>query len=227
MKIFAQTVWFMQRMITFAPNQTYYQPSNYKIMETMDRYITVAYKMYAINADGTREMLEEATAEHPFQFISGYGTVLDAFEQSVAAKAKGETFAVEIPCAEAYGEFDHNHILDLSIDIFKADGHLDRERIAPNKAVQLNTADGRVVNALIEAVDEAGGIVTVNLNHPLAGRNIAFEGMITENRPATADEVQGLMNLMNHHGCDCCGGCHSDCGSGCADEGCGCSGGCH
>ena len=37
-----------------------------------NKYITVAYRLYAI-ADGKKELLEEATVEHPFQFISGIG----------------------------------------------------------------------------------------------------------------------------------------------------------
>ena len=50
-------------------------------MET-NKYITVAYKLYAIE-DGEREFTEEATVEHPFQFISGLGLTLDAFESQI------------------------------------------------------------------------------------------------------------------------------------------------
>ena len=35
-----------------------------------NKYITVAYKLY-VEQDGKQEMVEEATVEHPFQFISG------------------------------------------------------------------------------------------------------------------------------------------------------------
>lgn len=45
-----------------------------------NKYITVAYRLYAI-ADGKKELLEEATVEHPFQFISGIGYTLDKFEK--------------------------------------------------------------------------------------------------------------------------------------------------
>lgn len=52
-------------------------------METAEnKYITVAYKMY-MTEDGEREFGEEATMEHPFQFISGLGLTLDAFENAV------------------------------------------------------------------------------------------------------------------------------------------------
>ena len=46
-------------------------------METVEnKYITVAYKLYAIE-DGEKDFTEEATAEHPFQFISGLGLTLE------------------------------------------------------------------------------------------------------------------------------------------------------
>ena len=47
-------------------------------METVEnKYITVAYKLYAIE-DGEKDFTEEATAEHPFQFISGLGLTLES-----------------------------------------------------------------------------------------------------------------------------------------------------
>ena len=41
-----------------------------------NKYITVAYKLYAIT-EGKKELLEEAPVEHPFQFISGIGYSLE------------------------------------------------------------------------------------------------------------------------------------------------------
>ena len=49
-----------------------------------NKYITVAYKLYVMQ-DGQKTLVEEATAEHPFQFISGLGTTLERFESEVAA----------------------------------------------------------------------------------------------------------------------------------------------
>ena len=40
--------------------------------EKKNKYIAVAYKLYT-NENGTENMVEEAPAERPFQFISGVG----------------------------------------------------------------------------------------------------------------------------------------------------------
>ena len=55
-----------------------------QFIEMENKYITVAYKLYSIE-DGEREFTEEATVEHPFQFISGLGLTLDAFEEQIKA----------------------------------------------------------------------------------------------------------------------------------------------
>ena len=59
------------------------------IMENnLNKYIAVAYKLYTVD-NGKSELVEEATDKEPFQFISGYGITLDAFEKEVAGLETG------------------------------------------------------------------------------------------------------------------------------------------
>ena len=54
----------------------------------LNRYIAVAYKLYTVD-NGESTLVEEATDKEPFQFISGYGITLDAFEKEIAGLEKG------------------------------------------------------------------------------------------------------------------------------------------
>ena len=45
-----------------------------------NKYITVAYKLYVMQ-DGQKTLVEEATVEHPFQFISGLEPHWNALKQ--------------------------------------------------------------------------------------------------------------------------------------------------
>ena len=96
--------------------------------QTENKYIAVAYRMYMVE-DGEKELGEEAPVEHPFQFISGLGLTLDAFESAVSGLQAGDTFDFTIPCADAYGEYDEEHVLELPKSIFLIDGKFDGERI--------------------------------------------------------------------------------------------------
>lgn len=193
-------------------------------METAEnKYITVAYRLYTME-NGEKELFEEAKAEHPFQFISGLGTTLEDFETQVSDLAKGDKFEFTIVADRAYGAYDEQHVIELPKHIFEIDGKFDNEHIKEGNIVPLMTSDGQRVNTSV--VEIKPDVVVVDLNHPLAGADLIFEGEVIENRPATNEEIQELVKMMSGEGCGC--GCDS-CGSGCGDHGCGdheCGDGC-
>lgn len=200
-------------------------------METAEnKYITVAYKLYTME-DGEKELFEEAAAENPFQFISGLGTTLDDFEKQIVALAKGDKFDFTIQAENAYGEYDEAHVIELPKQVFEIDGSFDNERVKEGSVVPLMTSDGQRVNASV--VEIKPEVVVVDLNHPLAGAALSFEGQVIESRPATNEEIQELVKMMSGEGgCGCGGDCGDSCGGGCgdegcSDEGCGCGGSCH
>lgn len=197
---------------------------------TPNKYITVAYELYT-DYDGQRELVEKASAEHPFQFISDMGTTLDAFEAQIKPLQKGDKFNFTLSVEEAYGEYEQERVLELSKDMFKINGHFDKEHIYPGSIVPLMNAEGARFNGTIVDVQE--NTVTVDLNHPLAGKALNFIGEVTESREATKDEIQGMLNMLSGEGgcgCGSCGGCgcddDDDCCGGHHEGGCGC-GHCH
>lgn len=190
-------------------------------MENKNKYICVAYKLYT-SEDGERDMIEEATVEHPFQFISGLGTTLEAFEAQFANLNKGDKFDFTIPYADAYGEYNDEHVLDLPKHIFEIDGKFDAEHIYAGNIVPLMSEDGHRMNGTV--VEVKSDVVVVDMNHPLAGCDLNFVGEVVECRPATNAEIQEEIGRLSG---GCGGGC---CGGGCGDHECGdggCCEGCH
>ena len=193
-------------------------------METAkNKYITVAYELYTTE-DGEKDLVEKAAAEHPFQFISGLGTTLDAFESQISPLNKGEKFEFTIASADAYGEYEDAHVLELPKSVFEVDGRFDNERIYDGNVVPLMDADGNRLNGTVVEVKE--DVVVIDMNHPLAGASLTFIGEVIENRTATNEEIEGMVNMMsNEGGCGC--GCDSCGDDDCGDD-CGCGGGnCH
>jgi len=182
-----------------------------------NKYVNVAYKLYTTE-DGEKEMVEEATAEHPFQFITGLNTTIDAFEEEMLKLNKGDKFDFVITKDKAYGEYDEQHVFDLEKKIFEIDGHFDDKNIVEGAIVPLMDNEGHRMNAAVLAVEE--NTVTVDLNHPLAGADLNFVGEVTEMRDATNEEIQGMINMMSGEGgCSCgCDSCGSDCEEGCGEH---------
>ena len=184
-------------------------------METAEnKYITVAYKMYMVE-DGEKEFGEEAPVEHPFQFISGLGLTLDAFEKQVKDLAEGDTFDFTIPCADAYGEYDEEHVIELPKSVFLIDGKFDDEHVVPDAVIPMMTAEGQRLNGTVVEVKE--DIVVMDMNHPLAGCDLNFVGQVVTSRLATNEEIAEMTRMMSGGcggGCEGCGGGHHDCGDG-------------
>ena len=180
--------------------------------------IGVEYTLYTKN-DG-KETIEEQTREgEPFRFLSGFGMCLDAFEAKVAGLEIGDTFDFTLPVEEAYGPYDERGLLELDKDMFVINGRFDSEHITEGNVIQLQNADGQRFPALVVSV---GDKVKVDLNHPLAGRELHFVGKVTEKIEASAQEIQAMMAHLAGEGGGCGGNC-GNCGGGC-NGGCnGCS----
>ena len=182
-----------------------------------NRHLTLSYSLY-IDDESGRHLVEKTTQNEPFEFISGFGIALDAFEQQVVALEPGAQFQFTIPKDQAYGDYHDEQVLQLERDMFNVDGHFDHERVHTDAVIPLQDEEGTRFWGRVTAVDKDK--VTVDLNHPLAGEDLHFEGSVIANREATDDEIRQLMKQLTG-GCGCggscgCGGdCEGGCGSGC------------
>lgn len=186
---------------------------------TPQKYVTVAYELYIDNEKGIHELAEKAPAEHPFQFISGMGFTLEAFEANLINLNEGDKFDFVLKKDEAYGDYVQEHVIDLPKSTFSINGKFDADMVYPGAVLPLVNGDGNRFDGLVlKVTDET---VTVDLNHPLAGKDLHFKGEVVTMREATNAEIEEMAKRMSGEGCGCCGG-EGDCESGCHHDG-----GCH
>ena len=195
-----------------------------------NKFMSVVYELYTV-ADGKDTLEEQTGEERPFEFISGFSLALDGFEQQVTALEKGSTFDFTLEPAQAFGEYVPEGVHKLEREIFTINGHFDHDNIHEGAIITLNDSDGHSFHAKVTKIEEDG--VTVDTNHPLAGKTLRFKGIIRENREATKEEIDHLIKILtggcsgcghHHHGEDCdCGDCGHDHHH---EDGCGC-GHCH
>ena len=183
-------------------------------MDNKHKYINVVYQLYAIDEDGKKHLMEKVEEDRPFFFISGFGTTLDAFEKYIEKLDTNEEFDFTLPVEEAYGKYEESHVVDMDKEIFTINNHFDHEHIFKGATVPLQNEDGNHFYGKIVEIGEEK--VKVDLNHPLAGETLHFAGKVLENREATNEEIQGMINRMSG-GCGC--GCdHDHCGGDCGDH---------
>lgn len=178
--------------------------------QTPNKYVTVAYELYTDNDKGIHELVEKAPIEHPFQFISGLGIALDSFESKILALTEGEAFDFVLKVDEAYGPYEQDHVIELPKETFAINGRFDKDMVYPGAVLPLVNADGmRFQGLVLELKDNT---VIIDLNHPLAGKDLHFKGQVVTMRDATNEEIQAL---INHEGCNCGGDCEGGCEGGC------------
>ncbi len=190
--------------------------------DKVNKYYAIDYKLYTI-FNGERQLEEETTAGDPFVFISGFGTTIPGFEKNIEQLSKGEEFDFVISKEDAYGDRNEEFVVELPKDVFVVNGHFDAAQVHVGAIIPLQNEDGnRFMGKVIEVGDAK---VKVDLNHPLAGRELNFVGKVTECREATMEEIQLMINRLSGGGCH--GGCGGCGGGGCSGGSCGGDGECN
>lgn len=182
------------------------------------KYISVSYTLYDMS-NNEQHIIEKTQQDRPFFFISGMGVTLPAFEAQIVPLETGDKFAFALQPEDAYGEHVEERVVSLDKEIFSIDGKFDAEHVQVGAIIPLQNEDGNRFNGLVQEITDTE--VKIDLNHPLAGKTLKFEGEILESREATAEEVAKMASLLSGEGC-CGGDCGGKCGDNCGDGGCGC-----
>ena len=193
-----------------------------------NKIVTLTYKL-SLSSNGN-EVVETIRKEKPLVFLFGAGNMLPEFEENLVNKSQGDPFSFILKSDEAYGDIREEAVVDVPLNSFKIDGKIDESMLQVGKSIPMRDQHGNGMNGVVTALDNE--YVTMDFNHPLAGRDLHFEGQILEVRDAPGEE---LLNHLHPHsgGCgDTCQdrSCGDDCGCGSddsshnyGDNGCGCN----
>lgn len=117
--------------------------------------------------DGT---IFDSSTEHgnPLEFEVGSGQVIKGFDDAILGMKEGEEKQFSIAPADAYGEHDPTLVQKVPREIFPPDAEL-----VPGLLFEAGLPTGEKIPATITEVQE--GIISVDLNHPLAGKKLNFK----------------------------------------------------
>lgn len=122
---------------------------------------------------------DSSEGREPLQFTIGAAQVIPGFETAVAELAPGESATVTLPAADAYGEYHEEAIEVVPFTAFTEEPY-------EGAMVQLLGPNGEQLAATITGIEDDK--VTLDFNHPLAGKDLTFEIELVEVVSAPADD---------------------------------------
>ena len=135
---------------------------------------------YAVAEAGQEPVENSKDGGQPLAILFGHGNIIPGLEKAMEGKEAGDSFKAAVPAAEAYGERREG----LSQRIPKK--HFGAQKLERGMQVVLQTNFGpRAVT--IEKVGMS--VVDVDLNHPMAGKDLDFDIEVVEVREASAEEL--------------------------------------
>mgnify|MGYP000992713270 FL=1 len=165
-------------------------------------------KMHYELKDGkTGEILESNLNSDPIAFLSGKDQIIQKLEDEILNLQAGESKTVCISPSDGVGEYKQDAVQILPKEQFAG---ID---LVVGMELFGQAEDGATTRVSVKAIGEQD--VTIDFNHPFAGKELEFNIKIVENREATADEIltgqpEGAHSCgcgHNHHeGHECCGG---------------------
>lgn len=138
---------------------------------------TAIVQYQLLDADNQTE-IESTSDQNPAVFSFGVNKLIPEFEKNLIGLGAGDSFDFIIDANNAYGPVDSYAIFDIPIDTFDVDGKTDPKMIQIGNTIPMTDNDGNKHLGKITKVMKDD--VTMDFNHPLAGKNLHFIGKIIE-----------------------------------------------
>lgn len=133
--------------------------------------------------DEKGEVIETNEGREPIAYLHGHDNMMLGVENAIDGKAVGEKFTVTLPAAETYGE----RVADADAQQRVSVKHLLGASVwKPGMTAVVNTDHGQ---RQVTIVKVGKFMATVDVNHPLAGRDLTFDIEIVAARDASAEEI--------------------------------------
>ena len=126
-------------------------------------------------------VLDDSGDGDPLVYLHGAGNIVPGLEDGLTGKSVGEKVTVEVPPEKGYGTPDPAGVQVLGRDVFPDD-----VEIEVGMHFGAEGPDGDVVPVWVTKID--GDQLTIDLNHPLAGKTLHFEVSVEAVRDATDEE---------------------------------------
>ncbi len=136
---------------------------------------------YTLHVDG--KVLDSSAGQEPLEFLAGASNIITGLEREMMGMKIGDSKDVVVSPEDGYGEMDEEAYMDVPRTEFPED-----MPIRPGVEMEMSDDDGNPMYARIDSVED--DTVTLNFNHPLAGKELHFSVKVVGLRAATEEELE-------------------------------------
>lgn len=141
---------------------------------------TVASFHYTLTDEAGR-VIDSSSGHGPLTYLHGAGNIVPGLEKAMLGRSVGDAFDVVVAPEEGYGEPN-----EMLVQVVPRAAFQGVEELAVGMEFQAHTPQGPMSVAIAKI---EGDEVTVDGNHPLAGRTLHFAIEVTDVREASLEEV--------------------------------------
>ncbi|MBI4368761.1 MAG: peptidylprolyl isomerase [Elusimicrobia bacterium] len=129
---------------------------------------------YTLTVDGS--VVDSSSGREPLSYVQGSGQVIPGLESQIQGLKAGDKKSVSVNPEEGYGQVNPNALRKVPKSSFQ-----DAKNLKVGAMVQ-GDAGGKPFQAKIAAISKDE--ITLDFNHPLAGKKLEFQIEVIEVKPA-------------------------------------------
>lgn len=131
--------------------------------------------------DEQGNVLDASGARGPLTYLHGKNNIIPGLEQALAGKSAGDTLEVAVPPEQGYGPRS-----DALVQILPRSRFAEAGELTPGMQLRASGPQGARVVTIVRVERD---FITVDANHPLAGRTLHFSVEVADVRKATHEEI--------------------------------------
>ncbi len=136
---------------------------------------------YEVKEAGSNEIVDTNKGAQPLEFITGKGHIIPGLENALVGMSEGESADILVKAADAYGELNPEAVQTLPIEQFEG------VELQEGMTLYGQGENGETVQVTVKSFNDKE--VTIDFNHPLAGKDLMFSVKVLSNREATEEEA--------------------------------------
>lgn len=157
-----------------------------KMTTDQNRIVTFRYEMFIHHEDGTQT--QQVAESKPLTVMFGKGNLLEPFEKQLTGLKENDTFDFMLKSADTFGPHQDHAVQEFDKNEMLKDTEYEDLEIEKDMYLPMETEEGTPFNGKVVDVD--GDKITLDFNHPLAGKDLHFRGQIISIREATPEELE-------------------------------------